>query len=72
MRLEITAQVIKFFFFEKKGEKLPRKSLGKGDFFRMCGTISGYFSRLTEIRVPSQKEMRFIFTSREIKIWKSL
>jgi len=71
MRLEITAQVIKFFF-EKKERNCLESLWERGIFFRMCGTISGYFSRLTEIRVPSQKEMRSIFTSREITIWKSL
>ena len=62
MSLEITAQVIKFFF-EKKEEiafKVPFGGKG-GFFFLECvGTISrDTFSGLTEIIVPYVQEMRF-------------
>ena len=61
MSLEITAQVIKFFFWKKGRNCLQSPFWGKGGFFFLecVGTISrDTFSGLTEIRVPYVQEMR--------------
>ena len=61
MSLEITAQVIKFFFLKKGRNCLQSPFWGKGGFFFLecVGTISrDTFSGLTEIRVPYMQEMR--------------